>query len=163
LLFFVAAFVIVSSGLSLLGYREPHPSFAGIILLIVAAFGMPWLASQKRKLATQIASAPLTADVTKIFPESNVFISWRIASSEKQIPDLLETLVVRSYGWSRWSRCVRPRQTLSMRLCFRYQSIGPEVGTNLRPNKLPMHRESRRLARHKNVILIVTNRSKKPA
>ena len=36
LLFFVAAFVIVSSGLSLLGYREPQPSFAGIILLIVA-------------------------------------------------------------------------------------------------------------------------------
>ena len=30
LLFFVAAFVIVSSGLSLLGYREPHASFAGI-------------------------------------------------------------------------------------------------------------------------------------
>jgi hypothetical protein len=29
LLFFVAAFVIVSSGLSLLGYREPQPSFAG--------------------------------------------------------------------------------------------------------------------------------------
>ncbi len=51
LLIFVAAFVIVSSGLSLLGYREPHPSFAGIILLIVAAIGMPWLASQKRKLA----------------------------------------------------------------------------------------------------------------
>jgi divalent metal cation (Fe/Co/Zn/Cd) transporter len=65
LLFFVAAFVIVSSGLSLLGYREPQPSFAGIILLIVAAIGMPWLASQKRKLATQVASASLRADVTE--------------------------------------------------------------------------------------------------
>src|ERR1700719_2509135 len=54
LLFVVAAFVIVSSGLSLLGYHEPQPSFAGIILLILAAIGMPWLASQKRKLATQI-------------------------------------------------------------------------------------------------------------
>src|SRR5713226_3737166 len=41
LLFIVAAFVIVSSGLSLHGYREPQPSFAGIILLIVAAIGMP--------------------------------------------------------------------------------------------------------------------------
>src|ERR1700676_4874882 len=65
LLFVVAAFVIISSGLSLLGYREPQPSFAGIILLIVAAIGMPWLASQKRKLATQVASASLRADATE--------------------------------------------------------------------------------------------------
>src|SRR5713101_5322826 len=56
LLFIVAALVVVSSGLSLLGYRQPQPSFTGIILLIVAAIGMPWLASQKRKLATQVAS-----------------------------------------------------------------------------------------------------------
>ena len=65
LLFVVAAFVVVSSGLSLLGYREPQPSFAGIILLIVAAIGMPWLASQKRKLAIQVASASLRADATE--------------------------------------------------------------------------------------------------
>jgi divalent metal cation (Fe/Co/Zn/Cd) transporter len=65
LLFVVAAFVIVSSGLSLLGFREPQPSFAGIILLIVAAIGMPWLANQKRKLATQIVSASLNADATE--------------------------------------------------------------------------------------------------
>src|ERR1700739_4358660 len=54
LLFAVAGFVVVSSGLSLLGYSEPRPSFVGIILLIVAGVGMPWLASQKRKLANQI-------------------------------------------------------------------------------------------------------------
>lgn len=65
LLFIVAVFVSVSSGLSLLGYREPHPSLAGIILLIVAALGMPWLASQKRKLATQVESASLRADATE--------------------------------------------------------------------------------------------------
>jgi len=65
LLFLVAAFVIVSSGLSLSGSREPQPSFAGIILLILAAIGMPWLASQKRKLATQVASAALKADATE--------------------------------------------------------------------------------------------------
>jgi len=65
LLFLVAAFVIASSGLSLLGYREPRPSFAGIILLIVAAIGMPWLASQKRQLASQTASASLRADATE--------------------------------------------------------------------------------------------------
>ncbi|HWY58665.1 MAG TPA: cation transporter [Terriglobales bacterium] len=65
LLFVVAAFVIVSSGLSLLGYREPQPSFAGIILLIVAAIGMPWLARQKRRLATHIDSASLRADAAE--------------------------------------------------------------------------------------------------
>jgi len=65
LLFVVGTFVIVSSGLSFLGYREPQPSFAGIILLIVAAIGMPWLASQKRKLATQVVSASLKADATE--------------------------------------------------------------------------------------------------
>jgi divalent metal cation (Fe/Co/Zn/Cd) transporter len=37
LLFVVVAFVIVGSGLSLLGYREPQPSFAGIILLVVVS------------------------------------------------------------------------------------------------------------------------------
>jgi divalent metal cation (Fe/Co/Zn/Cd) transporter len=62
LLFVVAAFVIASSGLSLLGYREAQPS---IIVLIVAAIGMPWLASQKRKVATQVASAALRADATE--------------------------------------------------------------------------------------------------
>ncbi len=65
LLFVVAAFVIVSSGLSLLGYREAQPSIIGIIVLIVAAIGMPWLASQKRKVATKVASAALRADATE--------------------------------------------------------------------------------------------------
>src|SRR5579863_1508807 len=37
LLFIVAAFVTVSSGVSLLGYREPQPTIAGIILSIVAS------------------------------------------------------------------------------------------------------------------------------
>ena len=65
LLFTVAGLVVISSGVSLLGYREPRPSLVGIILLIAAAIGMPWLASQKRRLATQIASASLRADATE--------------------------------------------------------------------------------------------------
>lgn len=64
LLFMVGALVIASSAMSLLGYREPQPSLAGIILSAVAAIGMPWLASHKRKLATQVASASLRADAT---------------------------------------------------------------------------------------------------
>jgi divalent metal cation (Fe/Co/Zn/Cd) transporter len=65
LLFVLAVSVIVSSGLAILGYREPQPSTVGIILLIVAAVGMPWLASQKRKLATRVVSASLRADATE--------------------------------------------------------------------------------------------------
>ena len=65
LLLAVAGFVAASSGLSLLGHHEPRPSLAGIILLIAAAIGMPWLASQKRKFATQIDSASLRADATE--------------------------------------------------------------------------------------------------
>ena len=65
LLFAVAGFVLLSSGLALFGYREAKPTFAGITLLIVAAIGMPWLAGQKRKLAAQVASASLRADATE--------------------------------------------------------------------------------------------------
>jgi len=65
LLFVVAAFVVTTSILSLLGVRQPQPSFIGIALLIVAAIGMPWLARQKRKLATQTASAALRADAAE--------------------------------------------------------------------------------------------------
>jgi divalent metal cation (Fe/Co/Zn/Cd) transporter len=65
LLFLVAAFVIGSSALSLLGRREPQPSFVGIVVLILAATGMPWLASQKRKLAAQLSSASLKADAAE--------------------------------------------------------------------------------------------------
>lgn len=65
LLFCVAGFVLLSSGSSLLGYSEPKQSLAGIILLVAAAIGMPWLASQKRKLATRTASASLRADATE--------------------------------------------------------------------------------------------------
>ena len=65
LLFVVAGFVLLTSGQSLLGYYESRPSLAGIILLIAAAIGMPWLASQKRKLATQIASPSLRADAAE--------------------------------------------------------------------------------------------------
>jgi divalent metal cation (Fe/Co/Zn/Cd) transporter len=65
LLVLLAVFVIVSSGMSLLGFRQPQPSIAGIILLIVAAIGMPWLARRKRRLAIQVSSAALKADATE--------------------------------------------------------------------------------------------------
>lgn len=65
LLFLLAAFVVTTSGLSLLGHREPRASLLGIVVLAAAALGMPWLASQKRRLATQLASASLRADAAE--------------------------------------------------------------------------------------------------
>jgi divalent metal cation (Fe/Co/Zn/Cd) transporter len=65
LLFLVAAFVLVTSSLAFLGHDEPRASFVGIGLLIVAAFGMPWLAREKRQLGTQLSTASLNADAAQ--------------------------------------------------------------------------------------------------
>jgi divalent metal cation (Fe/Co/Zn/Cd) transporter len=65
LLFVVGGLVIVGCVLCLLGRVEPRPSFVGIILLALAAIGMPWLAGRKRKLASEVGSAALRADATE--------------------------------------------------------------------------------------------------
>lgn len=62
LLLLLAAFVLTTSAWTLLGYGKPRPSSIGIVVLVLAAAGMPWLASQKRKLASQLSSASLRAD-----------------------------------------------------------------------------------------------------
>jgi divalent metal cation (Fe/Co/Zn/Cd) transporter len=62
LLFILAAFVVVTSALSLLGHSEPKPTILGIVILIAAAAIMPWLASEKRKLSSATGSAALRAD-----------------------------------------------------------------------------------------------------
>lgn len=65
LLFAVAGFILIVAARAIFGYEEPRPSLVGIILLIAAAFGMPWLASRKRKLAAQLSSASLKADAAQ--------------------------------------------------------------------------------------------------
>jgi divalent metal cation (Fe/Co/Zn/Cd) transporter len=65
LLFMVAACVVIGAWMALSGYRDPQSSPIGIVLLVVAAFGMPWLANQKRKLAVQVGSASLRADAAE--------------------------------------------------------------------------------------------------
>jgi len=65
LLFVLAAFAIATSAFSLLGHREARPSLFGVVVLIVAAAGMPWLASRKRELAAQLSSASLKADAAE--------------------------------------------------------------------------------------------------
>jgi divalent metal cation (Fe/Co/Zn/Cd) transporter len=65
LLFALAAFVAVTSALSLFGYGEPRPSVIGIAVLVVAAAIMPWLAREKRKLSAVTGSAALRADAAE--------------------------------------------------------------------------------------------------
>jgi divalent metal cation (Fe/Co/Zn/Cd) transporter len=62
LLFTLAGFVVVTSVLNFLGYREAQRSLVGIGILLAAAFVMPWLASRKRQLAVVTSSAALKAD-----------------------------------------------------------------------------------------------------
>jgi len=62
LLFALAAYVAVSSALSLLGYSEPRPALAGIAILVAALAVMPWFAKEKRRLSAVTGSAALRAD-----------------------------------------------------------------------------------------------------
>ncbi len=65
LLFALAAFVTVTSILTLLGHVEARPSPVGIALLGLAAVFMPWLAKQKRQCSVATGSAALGADATE--------------------------------------------------------------------------------------------------
>lgn len=66
LLFALAAFILGSSILAFTNRDfRPQPSYLGIVLLIAAAIFMPWLSSQKRKLAAKIRSGALKADAAQ--------------------------------------------------------------------------------------------------
>jgi divalent metal cation (Fe/Co/Zn/Cd) transporter len=65
LLFVLAAFVAIASIWTLVGHVEPRPSFIGIVVLILAAGVMPWLANQKRRLSAETGSAALRADAAE--------------------------------------------------------------------------------------------------
>ena len=65
LLFVLAAFVALTSVLALLGHVEARSSPIGIVMLILAALVMPWLAKQKRQLSAATASAVLRADAAE--------------------------------------------------------------------------------------------------
>jgi divalent metal cation (Fe/Co/Zn/Cd) transporter len=65
LLFALAAFVVVTSVTSLLGYSEPKPTFLGIAILVAAASVMPWLAKEKRRLSGATGSAALRVDAAQ--------------------------------------------------------------------------------------------------
>jgi divalent metal cation (Fe/Co/Zn/Cd) transporter len=65
LLFALVIFVALTSILTLLGHVEARPSLIGIVLLILAAAVMPWLAKQKRRLSATTGSAALRADAAE--------------------------------------------------------------------------------------------------
>ncbi len=65
LLFALAAFVAVTSVVSLLGYSEPKPTLLGIAILVAAAAVMPCLAKEKRRLSRATGSAALKADAAQ--------------------------------------------------------------------------------------------------
>ena len=65
LLFTLAAFVVIASAVALLGYSEARPSPIGIVLLLLAAMVMPWLAAEKRHLAAKTGSGALRADAAE--------------------------------------------------------------------------------------------------
>jgi divalent metal cation (Fe/Co/Zn/Cd) transporter len=65
LLFVLAAYVAIASALTLLGYSEPRPTSLGMLILLAAAVGMPFLAREKRKLSAATGSAALRADAAE--------------------------------------------------------------------------------------------------
>jgi divalent metal cation (Fe/Co/Zn/Cd) transporter len=65
LLFALAGFVVLTSVLNFIGYREAQRSLVGIGILLAAAVMMPWLASRKRELAVVTSSAALKADAAE--------------------------------------------------------------------------------------------------
>jgi divalent metal cation (Fe/Co/Zn/Cd) transporter len=65
LLFALAVFVVIASAAALLGYSEVRTSLIGIVLLLLAAMIMPWLAAEKRLLAAKTGSAALRADAAE--------------------------------------------------------------------------------------------------
>jgi divalent metal cation (Fe/Co/Zn/Cd) transporter len=66
LLYLLAAFIVLASILSLLGFwLQPQPSYLGMTFLLAAGFVMPWLAVEKRRLARESGSTALAADATQ--------------------------------------------------------------------------------------------------
>jgi divalent metal cation (Fe/Co/Zn/Cd) transporter len=65
LLFALAGFVLLTSTLNFIGYREAQRSLVGIGILLAAAVMMPWLAGRKRKLTIVTSSAALKADAVE--------------------------------------------------------------------------------------------------
>jgi divalent metal cation (Fe/Co/Zn/Cd) transporter len=108
LLFVLAAFVALASVLALLGHVEPRSSPIGIVVLILAAVVMPWLARQKRQLSAATASAALRADAAEsavcgylaLIALAGLAINaiWRVSWADPVAALILLPLILRE-GW----------------------------------------------------------------
>jgi len=108
LLFVLAAFVVLASILTLLGHVKAQPSPIGIVLLILAAVVMPWLAKEKRGLSVTTASAALRADATEsavcgflaLIALTGLIITaiWRVSWADPIAALALLPLILRE-GW----------------------------------------------------------------
>jgi divalent metal cation (Fe/Co/Zn/Cd) transporter len=65
LLVALAIYIGIASVFALIFRRKPEASYLGIILLVAAAFMMPWLGRKKRQLATASGSFALRADAAQ--------------------------------------------------------------------------------------------------
>lgn len=65
LLFMLAAYVTVTSAMTLMGHREAITTFMGIAILVSATAIMPWLTKEKRRLSAITGSAALRADAAQ--------------------------------------------------------------------------------------------------
>ena len=65
LLLALAAYVAITSVVSLLGYSEAKPTLLGIAILVAAAAVMPWLTKEKRWLSGATGSAAMRADAAQ--------------------------------------------------------------------------------------------------
>jgi divalent metal cation (Fe/Co/Zn/Cd) transporter len=65
LVFVLAACVVITSVVALLGYSEPKATLLGIVILIAAAVFMPLLAREKRRLSAVTSSAAIRADAAE--------------------------------------------------------------------------------------------------
>jgi divalent metal cation (Fe/Co/Zn/Cd) transporter len=108
LLFVLAAFVVLASAVTLLGRNEALPSPVGIVMLILAAVVMPWLAKQKRRLSAATGSAALRADAAEsdvcgylaLIALAGLAINaiWKVSSADPVAALMLLPLIARE-GW----------------------------------------------------------------
>jgi len=105
LLFVLVAFVALASVLTLLGHVEARSSPIGIVLLTLAAVGMPWLAKQKRRLSAATASAALRAESAvcgylALIALTGLVVNaiWRVSWADPVAAFVLLPLILRE-GW----------------------------------------------------------------
>ena len=111
LLFVLAAFVVTTSVLTLLGHVEAQPSLIGIAVLGLAAMIMPWLAAQKRQLSITTGSAALRADAAEstvcgylaLIALAGLAVNavWRVSWADPVAALALLPLIIRE-GWEVW-------------------------------------------------------------